>query len=306
MHTSSELYYSTEMKKPTLNIIGCGNVAKTLAHLWNKAGVVEIGCVLNQSQQSADASVSFIGAGRALSSLDKCDRADYYLVGCGDDQLADCLQQLDETKLVKTGDTVFHCSGSKPSSMIKSYQFDGVYSASLHPIKSFANPQDAITSFKSTYCGFEGDETAVTVLKDWVEAIGGVPFDIDPEKKLTYHAASVFACNYMVALQELSISAFAQSGVDRGLAMKILEPIVKGTADNIFKLGTAKALTGPIARGDYQVVSDQLDAVSDWDKSAAEIYKELGLVASDLSEKKGVSSVDNLERIRQLLSKKTD
>ena len=139
------------MHKLTLNIIGCGNVAKTLAHLWHKAGVIEVGDVLNQSQQSADASVSFIDAGRALGSLENIKPADVFLVGCGDDQLASCLQELEQTQVVKAGDIIFHCSGSKPSSMIKNFQFEGAYSASLHPVKSFAKPQDAVDNFESTY-----------------------------------------------------------------------------------------------------------------------------------------------------------
>ena len=180
--------------------------------------------------------------------------------------------------------------------------------ASLHPVKSFSNPKEAINSFSNTYCGFEGDEQAVIVLKKWAESIGGVCFDIDAgdggKNKLIYHAASVVACNYLVALQELSINAFAQSGVDRELAMKILEPIVKGTADNIFAMGTANALTGPVARGDHQVVAKQLQAVDDWDSTAGAIYKLLGGISADLSEKQGSASKENLQKIREILDAK--
>ena len=307
------------MTKLKLSIIGCGNVAKTLAYLWHQASVVDICDVVNQSQQSANESVGFIGAGKAVASKDlesvtKLQAADVFLLGCGDDQLEHCINQLAETELVKAGNILFHCSGSKPSSIITSYitksayKWGDVLTASLHPVKSFASPNDAISSFSSTYCGFEGDEQAVTVLKKWVEAIGGICFDIDAghdgKNKLIYHAASVIACNYLVALQELSINAFAQSGVDREMAMKILESIVKGTADNIFSMGTASALTGPIARGDYQVVANQLKAVSDWDRPAGEIYKLLGEISADLSEKQGSATQENLTKIRDVLKAK--
>ncbi len=316
------------MTKLKLSIIGCGNVAKTLAYLWHQASVVEICDVLNRSQQSAEESVEFIGAGKAvagsaLDSVNALQAADVFLLGCGDDQLEQCINQLADAEVVKAGNILFHCSGSKPSSIITStieksaHKWGGasttlsrtVLIASLHPVKSFASPKEAINSFSNTYCGFEGDEQAVVVLKKLAESIGGNCFDIDAghdgKNKLIYHAASVIACNYLVALQELSINAFAQSGVDREMAMKILEPIVKGTADNIFSLGTANALTGPIARGDHQVVAKQLQAVKDWDSSAGEIYKLLGEISADLSEKQGAATRENMTKIRDILKAKS-
>jgi predicted short-subunit dehydrogenase-like oxidoreductase (DUF2520 family) len=100
----------------------------------------------------------------------------------------------------------------------------------------------------------------------------------------------------------LSLKAFAQSGVAPGLAMKILEPIVKGTVDNIFTLGTAKALTGPIARGDYKVVDDQLREVEAWDKDAGQIYRRLGEICADLSEQQGSATKISLDKIKKRLN----
>lgn len=283
-----------------LSIIGCGNVAKTMAFLWHKSASAEIVDVVNRSQASADDSVSFIGAGKALNSLDELRVADIFVIGCGDDHIESCLVELLDQSIVQEGNIVFHYSGAKSSALLHEAKTYGVHCASLHPVKSFANPASAIDTFSNTYCGLEGDKTACDVLEKLIDAIGGHCFNVNKDKKLTYHAASVFACNYMVALQELSIRAFEQSGVERELAMKILEPIVKDTAGNIFELGTAKALTGPIARGDYNLVLEQFDAVKEWDPDAAEVYRLLGKLGVDLSDAKGVSDKSNLEQIKRL------
>ena len=283
-----------------LSIIGCGNVAKTMAFLWHQSASVEIVDVVNRSQASADESVAFIGAGKALSSLSELRLADIFVLGCGDDQIESCLEELLKKDIVQTNTIVFHFSGAKSSKVLQKAKALGAKCASLHPVKSFANPASAIESFANTYCGFEGDATACDVLEKLIEDIGGHCFKVDSEKKLTYHAASVFACNYLVALQELSIRAFEQSGVERELAMKILEPIVKETTDNIFQLGTAKALTGPIARGDDKLVVDQFKAVSAWDKDAANIYRLLGKLSVELSTQKGVSDKTDLTSIQKL------
>jgi len=65
--------------------------------------------------------------------------------------------------------------------------------------------------------------------------------------------------------------------------MKILEPIVKETSKNLFQMGPSKALTGPISRGDSELVNDQLLAVKEWDNDAAEIYRLMGKLCVKLS-----------------------
>ena len=283
-----------------LSIIGCGNVAKTIAHLWLQTGNVEIVDVLNRSQPNAQTSVEFIGAGNPLSNFDSLQKADIFMIGCGDDQIESCLTKLLAQNIIDKGNIVFHFSGAKSSAVLEEASAAGAICASLHPIKSFANPSDAINTFTDTYCGLEGNAEACDVLSTLIENIGGSCFTVDSTKKLTYHAASVFACNYLVALQELSIKAFEHSGVERDLAIKILAPIVKETSSNIFKLGTAESLTGPIARGDHNLVAKQYQAVADWDKDAADIYRLLGKLSVALSDQKGVSNKDNLNSIKEL------
>ena len=286
-----------------LSIIGCGNVAKTMSFLWHKSASVEIVDVVNRTQTSADESVAFIGSGKALCSLDKLRASDIFVIGCGDDHIESCLDELLVQELVGSGTIIFHFSGAKSSKVLEKANTLGAKCASLHPVKSFADPATAITTFKNTYCGLEGDDKACEVLEELIKNIGGLSFKVDSDKKLIYHAASVFACNYMVALQEVSIKALVESGIDRDLAMKILEPIVKETAENTFQMGTVKALTGPIARGDNSLISEQLNAVKKWDSNAADIYRLLGKIAVELSDEKGVSDKKGLDFIRETLKK---
>jgi len=286
-----------------LSIIGCGNVAKTMAFLWRQSVSVEIVDVVNRSQASADESVAFIGAGKALESLSELRPADIFVIGCGDDHIESCLAQLLEKDVVQSNNIVFHFSGAKSSTVLGKAKALGTKCASLHPVKSFPNPATAINTFANTYCGLEGDEEACNVLENLIENIGGHCFKVDSDSKLTYHAANVFACNYLVALQELSVRAFEQSGVERELAIKILEPIVKETTQNIFQLGTAKALTGPIARGDHQLVAEQYAAVKDWDEDAADVYRLLGKLSVDISDEKGISEKSDLASIRDLFNR---
>jgi len=203
--------------------------------------------------------------------------------------------------VVKANSLIFHFSGAKSSAVLHKAKSLNAICASLHPVKSFADFKVAINTFENTYCGIEGDDIACEILKKLIGQIGGHYFDVQSDRKLTYHAASVFACNYLNALQELSIQAFQYSGINRELAMKILEPIVNETSKNIFTLGTANSLTGPIARGDHKLVVEQYAATAEWNSDAAEIYRLLGKVSTDLSDQKGTSERANVEQIRKLL-----
>ena len=79
------------------------------------------------------------------------------------------------------------------------------------------------------------------------------------------------------------------------------EALVRDTLDNVFKLGTMNALTGPIARGDHAVVARQLDALQAADAPLAEVYRALGVVAVELSRQQGGASEAALTILRDLL-----
>nr|CAA6829320.1 MAG: Ketopantoate reductase PanG (EC [uncultured Thiotrichaceae bacterium] len=269
---------------PTLNIIGAGRLGKTLAHLWQQSGQLSTQAICNRSLESSQAAVDFIQAGQAYSDYAQLPGADAWLLACGDDQLSHCCQQLCDQHNFTGQETLFHCSGALTAQEVFSPAKKlGLSIASIHPIKSFADPQQSIKSFSGTHCGIEGDEAALQRLTPVFENIGAQLFTIKPEAKTLYHSASVIACNYLVALQELSIQTYEQAGVERVQAMQILQPIVQGTAENIFKLGTQGALTGPIARGDQQTVSKQFEALQEWSEDAAEIYRLLGKITADIA-----------------------
>jgi predicted short-subunit dehydrogenase-like oxidoreductase (DUF2520 family) len=177
-------------------------------------------------------------------------------------------------------------SGATPSSDLKPVRERGALTASVHPIKTFTDAELAVQTFPGTFCSAEGDEGALTVLKPAFEKVGAKVFDIAPELKPVYHAGGVFACNYLVALIEAALRAHEKAGIPRKASLKALEPMVRETVDAIFDKGQgpAKALTGPISRGDVAAVRRQLVMVREWDPEIGELYRGLGLIAVALAE----------------------
>jgi predicted short-subunit dehydrogenase-like oxidoreductase (DUF2520 family) len=252
--------------------------------MWAQASVFEVQDVLTRSRESAVAAVNFIGAGHAVGRLDEMREADVWMIATRDDAIVPSCRTLAASGMVTPDDIVFHVSGATPSTDLKAVKEQGALIASVHPIKTFIDAEQAVQTFPGTYCGAEGDAGALTVLRPAFEGIGARVFEIAPEMKPVYHAAGVFACNYLAALIEAALRAHEKAGIPRAASLTALEPLVRGTVDAIFERGPAKALTGPIARGDVATVKRQLARIREWDRGMGDLYSGLGLLAVALAE----------------------
>lgn len=289
---------------PNFSIIGCGAVGKTLGRLFNDGRFFTLRDVMTRSIASARLASDFIGAGRPVESFCDLQPADVFLIAVSDDAIASCARDLSHAGLVRPGTVVCHLSGALSSSVLQPVGELGALVASVHPVKSFADPRVSVSDFAGTWCGIEGDPQAVELLSAGFSAIGGRIFPLDPRFKTVYHAGSVLVCNYLTALMEAGIMAYEKGGVPRETALQVMEPLVRGTVDNIFRFGTTQALTGPIARGDAAVVSAQLAALEGWDEQLAQIYRALGGVALDLSRRRGQAGAERLAAVESVLATK--
>ncbi|MFC5475181.1 Rossmann-like and DUF2520 domain-containing protein [Paraherbaspirillum soli] len=270
----------------TLSIIGCGKVGKTLGRLWHAQQTFQLLDVLNRSVASAQQACNFIGAGAAAASYDELRNADIYLIAAGDDQIAACCEALAASGKLNSDSIVFHCSGALSSHDLAAAGLQGAALASIHPIRSFADPQQVALHFAGTWCGSEGDAAALAVLTPAFNAIGAQAVNIKRDSKVLYHAAAVFASNYLVTLIDVASQAYVEAGLPPEIALKLIEPLLLESAANAFKLGPAAALTGPIARGDMATVRRQYQAVQQWDPQAAALYRQFELLTLELAARK--------------------
>lgn len=285
----------------TLNIIGAGRVGRTLARLWHENGVFDIQHVLDRTPEGARAAIAFIGGGRQVHALEDMRAAAVWMLTPPDAKIVPCCEALSASGLLRSGDVVFHCSGSLASGEMAGATRLGARVASVHPLKSFADAGVAAASFGGTCCAAEGDSHALAVLRAAFERIGARVTEIAPEQKTLYHAASVIACNYLVALLEISVQCYERAGIRREVALEMAQPLVRETVDNVFRMGTAAALTGPIARGDDAVVAKHLAVLGGWSPDIGDLYRQLGAVALEIARAQGEADPGALARIADLL-----
>jgi predicted short-subunit dehydrogenase-like oxidoreductase (DUF2520 family) len=245
-----------------------------LGRLFADSGEFDVGGVLTRSASSAADAVDFIGAGHAVSDMAQLGHADAWMLAVPDDQIAVVCAQLAATCRLN-GALVFHCSGAKSSAELAAAAQAGALTASAHPIRSFADPAAVAHAFAGTWCGVEGAPGAVAMLEPALLAIGGRVALIDASAKTVYHAAAVFASNYLVTVIDTALRAYQAAGIPEAAARELARPLATETLANVFRLGPESALSGPIARGDMATVERQQAAVTAWNPQAGALYAAL-------------------------------
>lgn len=289
-----------------LNLVGAGRVARTLGRLWRAAGIGGIGTICARSPASAAAAAAFIGGGSACDGIAAMAPAPVWLLAVPDDRIAACADALAASGRCRPGDIVFHCSGALSSGALAAAAACGAAVASLHPLKTFAEPATAVRTFAGTACAAEGDAAALALLELAFESLGARVFRIERAAKTLYHAASVLVCNDLTALLEAGLRAYAAAGIARAEALRMMEPLVRETLDNVFALGPARALTGPVARGDLAVVEQHLAALDAGDARIAAVYRSLGALAVELARAGGGAPADALAALAARFAQRGD
>jgi predicted short-subunit dehydrogenase-like oxidoreductase (DUF2520 family) len=269
----------------TLNIVGAGHVGRVLGRLLAAHGAFDVQDVLTRSGAGARDAVAFIGAGRAVEAIGQLRPASAWMLAVGDDQIAPVCAQLAQAGSLD-GAVVFHCSGARASDELGAAAQAGAFTASVHPVRSFADPDAVAAGFAGTFCGIEGDARALALLAPAFEAIGARLVPIDAAAKTVYHAASVFASNYLVTVLDAALRAYQAAGVPEPVARELARPLASETLANVFRMGPEAALSGPIARGDHATVARQQAAVSGWDAPTGELYAALAESTAALARRK--------------------
>ncbi len=295
-----------------ISIIGCGAVGRSLGVALRDAGYA-IAALESKDTESAQTARAVIGEGaaghgegrsRARVAKNPADAAragEIIFITVPDSVVETVCNQVSACGGFSKGQTVFHCSGALSAEALASARKCGASVGSLHPLQSFASPEDAIQSVRGIAFTFQGDSEAQKQAAEIVEKLGGKLFAISAEEKPLYHAASVFASNYFVALAQVASSLLAESGVPERESLKALLPLMRGTLDNLEKVGLPDALTGPIARGDVKTVEMHLTALRKLDPLIERAYRDLGFVALQIAREKGSLSDEQRRKIESLL-----
>lgn len=118
---------------------------------------------------------------------------------------------------------------------------------SMHPLMTAG---DGRAEFEGATAAIAGsDAHALDVARALATRLGMRSVEIPDDKRVAYHAAASMAANFLVTLETMA----AKVGAEAGLERMHLMPLARAALDNWGALGAA-ALTGPVARGDTEIV----------------------------------------------------
>lgn len=258
-----------------INIIGAGKLGKTLGFLLCKEAHIQIAGVCNTTKESAIHAIEFMGDGTYCAVIESLPAADITFICTPDDAIPEVVHKLCTNPHINAQSVVVHFSGALPSTVLAPLKAHGASIASLHPMKSFANPSVSIQHYQGTYCAIEGDDDAIRGLTPLFEAIGSIVYSLDKHKKATYHAAGVFASNYLITLAKEATHCLTHAAVAEETALNLVIDLMQSSLQNLKATKSLeKSLTGPFQRGDTATIEKHLNSMpSDAQKS---IYRTLG------------------------------
>ena len=167
---------------------------------------------------------------------------------------------------------------------------------SLHPLQTVADPWSGAERLRGCAYAIAGEPGALTAARRLVAALDGRPLVIPPALRPLYHAAAVFASNYLLAAAAAVARTLAEAGIEEEAAVAAALPLMRGTMDNLEQLGLGAALTGPVARGDVDTVRLHLSRLSPRERR---LYSALGLETLQLARGAGLdpARADALESL---------
>ncbi len=196
-------------------------------------------------------SVRVIGAGRAGSAIaGRLAERGTRVVATGGELVLLCVPDdaiSGVARSLEPGPWVAHVSGATPLAALDPHR----RRFGVHPLQTLVRSRGP-EQLDGAYAAVTAETGEARERGYWLaRTLGLAPFDLADSDRALYHCAAAFACAYLVTLQRIAASLFAEVGAPA----EALVPLMQRTIDNGFEL------TGPIARGDVGTIRAHREAL---------------------------------------------
>ncbi|MBE0431687.1 MAG: DUF2520 domain-containing protein [Dehalococcoidia bacterium] len=281
----------------TIGFIGAGTTGTALAVRLSQKGCPVV-AVSSRTLASAQKLAGLVPGCRVYDTAQElADAVDLVFITTPDDAIAMVCRQVSW----RAGQSVVHCSGAHSVNILEPARELGAAVGSMHPLQTFADVSQAVENLPGSTFALEAEDPLLSRLKDLASLLNGKWVELRPGQKVLYHAAAVFACNYLITLVKLSLDLWHEFGILPQEGTQALLPLLEGTINNIRTIGLPGCLTGPIARGDLGTIQRHLSALEATDTALLSTYQELGLQTIPIAIAKGKVDGQRADEMRALL-----
>lgn len=289
-----------EKNKLNLVIIGAGKIAGTLVPSL-LAVDCNISAVISRSKNSARELAEKNGI-KIFSDnyADIPKEANFFILSVSDSAIAEAADQLAEADINFKSSSFIHLSGSLNSSELNLLAAKGGKTGSLHIMQSF--PDKESRCVMGAYSAYEAaDEELEKTLLSLCDDLKLHPFRIDPANKFLYHLCGGYASNFFAAQFYFLRKNFSEMGIPEDKMYDIFLPMIRSTIWNIEKLGWVKSLSGPVERGDVNVIKGHLEALKG-DGVQLKFYAAGSLALLETAKEKGSITAEKYAEIKEVLA----
>jgi len=280
-----------------IGFIGAGTVGTALATRLAGRGYSVV-AVSSRSQASARKLAQALKGCQVFNNNQAvADNAELVFITTPDDAIATVAAEVKW----HPGQSVVHCSGADSVDILQPARKSGAQVGAFHPLQTFASPRQAMENIPGSTFALEAEEPLLSTLKAMATALDGQWVELKAKDKVLYHAAAVFACNYMVTLVKLATDLWQTFNIPPRQATQALLPLIRGTLHNIETIGIPDCLTGPIARGDIGTINKHLDALKSTAPHLLSTYRELGRQTIPIAQAKGRIDESQAQELQAIL-----
>lgn len=215
-----------------------------------------------------------------------------------DDRISEMAHAIAELGAAPEGCSAFHLSGVLSTEALTPLHAVGYSVGSFHPLQTVAHSITGADRLPGSSIAVAGEQLAQRTANRLVAALGCTTINVPVRTRPAYHAAAVMASNYLAGLLGASVRLLSEAGVPEKEALSAILPLARGTLDNIEEVGLARAITGPIVRGDSETVGLHMRALGESDRA---LYTAMGRELLRQAQEAGLLDADQIAEILALI-----
>ena len=276
-------------------IIGAGRAGCAIFHGWVQAGGTPP-LLWTRSVATAEAAQRDGLPAQTSKDLPNLTTYDLVLLAVSDGSVEPVAQALAASARVSPATVVAHLSGALDLSPLGPLMQLGIEFGSLHPALSIAHRK---ASLRSASAAVDGSSLKAEALLADVATKLGMRVIRPKGDRARYHAAASIAGNFPQVLLEAAMQLLIESGLSREDARRTAGGLLLTAANNAVERGPSAGLTGPIVRGDVEVVAKHLRAIAAHPNAEKiePLYRSAGAMALDLAREVNAPRQDALETL---------
>lgn len=227
------------------------------------------------------------------------DAANIIVLAVPDPALADLAGALAESGKPLEKLTVLHISGAMGLEPLAPVRKCGASVGSLHPMQVFSLAAPAVNLLRGAGCAIDGDPAARRLAAAMARDLGAMSYRIPNAGRSGYHLAASMVANDTMALFHLAHQEMTAAGVSDTAARKALAHLLQGAAATLSREPVARALTGPVIRGDAETIRAHLHSATN--PASRDIHARLSTIIVHLARHSGRLDATATRRLQRLL-----